>query len=1475
MPSINKIRFTNVVYEDGMKRYNDEIFHFDGFNGALVLENGGGKTVFIQTALQAILPHTNLSERKIRHTLQLDNYPAHIAIEWLLSESPRRYVVTCVSLFLAKNELNSYRYVYPYVNGDPNGIEGIPFVRKGTNRPSDRGEISEYYQQMTQRHIGAETFSTIKAFQEHIEEHYHIIKNEWEAIVQINSTEGGVEAFFDECRQTRQLLDRLLIPTVERAIAGHSEQAFADTFETHRDSFKQYKELKRQIIENQRIENRLTDYVETFLRLDEKEQTYLRHKQDAKAIMQLLWRQKEENRLLVEKLMEEHSAAEAESRLLEIKGLSVELRREEEELTKRKQAYARAEQTWETREHEHAAVSREYHSLQLAEIELSLKTEQERLSWLERELEKIDLDEKLQDLKQQFDHNTGELAGYYQEERSKTAEQLVPVEEQLVSIEADIGLKAERIRQAKSEYGEMKTQFDKLAGQLEQQQSEQEKTRNRLLSNPQQETVSDQLKQWIIRSNQLDEEGARLRTEQKKLQEQMSAGEQEMEETIRAKEHQGKMLAALDEKMHQLHAQQATLLSVLGRLYAPWERTESVYLKQETFRQRIQDELSRLERKREDLLLEERRAHRFKDDYEGQQRFFADPVIERRLPQWSHQVGSIETGIEYIRTLGEQERSFAVSYPLWATTLVTLSSCKPALLQKLDQIRTEMQFPIFVLSTEEARAIVKGEQTDWEAVTPHHWRKNESDTSFEEWKRQIEDGAIRAKKEREACEGRIKEWEQGQENIRTFLETYPRERYESYRDEQAETRAKLDLAQKRQNELKGSILSWKQQFEAQATRITRTASEYDGLAVRIKDGIEYERREKEMQERRIAQEEKRGHMEALDDRMNMMKEEEARLRDQALVLKETQRSLHGVLVKFDEEMERLGLSGIEPIFTGMTKSVLLEQRDDLKRKLDGTSSERNEIQIQIDGCRKKIGEERRRENRLREEHPADQFIPDFVFPENGNERLIELLGQKKRLESEVKAADDSLTKANSEKIKQQSRVERIEEKFVESFADEQPLSFTELWTVVETALEKEKRALGERKAHLAREEVRIRKEQDSMREAERKLEKFEYRHLFTGPSVTASVLTTEQENDFTYGRGAVADKIGEYLNRAEAMVEQEKGKVDREKEAFKTFCKTHISNIKMREMARQGIERKQSYQEIVAFHELMKVRIQTAIKYCDENIMQHDKMLEQYVLHIQNHLRTVVEELALIPRKTKVKTEEKWKEIFKFTIPEWTEEDGKLRIRRHIEWILEELDKGLTSGRFLNSEGQEDAGKVRRHIEMWTHSKQLLQTVMDGKEIRVACRKVTNDNQISTKSYSWDESNAWSGGEKWSKNMALFLGILSYTAEKQKHAIPNMRRHRSVIMDNPFGKASSNHVLSPVFFIAEQLGFQIIALTAHAEGKFLKDYFPVIYSCRLRQAVDSNRQIMTTEKHIHQAFFRDHEPRMLEHIGDMEQLELL
>ena len=299
MPAISKIRLTNVVYEDGNKRYNDEVFLFDGHNGAIILENGGGKTVFIHTVLQAILPHTNLGDRKIKETLQLENAPAHIGIEWIKNDNPRRYVATCVSLFLTKDGLDSIRYVYEYDGDSSDALDKMPFVREtdGKKRPADRGEMLDYYSAMKQKSLFARTFPTISSYKEHLEEQHHIISNEWESIVKINRDEGGIDKFFESCRTTTDLYDRLLIPTVEDSIMGHNKGSFVDTFENKRTSFHTYKKLKESLNENKQIQEELEKYVSIYEDYDLTKKAY----EESKAYAKGLWHVIQEQQMEVEK----------------------------------------------------------------------------------------------------------------------------------------------------------------------------------------------------------------------------------------------------------------------------------------------------------------------------------------------------------------------------------------------------------------------------------------------------------------------------------------------------------------------------------------------------------------------------------------------------------------------------------------------------------------------------------------------------------------------------------------------------------------------------------------------------------------------------------------------------------------------------------------------------------------------------------------------------------------------------------------------------------------------------------------------------------------------------------------------------------------------------------------------------------------------------------------------------------------------
>ncbi len=1468
MPSISKIRFTNVVYEDGMKRYNDEIFKFDGYNGAILLENGGGKTVFIQTALQAIIPHTNLSDRKIKQTLQLDNYPAHIAIEWILSDNPRRYLVTCVSLFLTKDGLGSYRYVYPYQSGDRHGIDEIPFVRKDSNRPADRGEISDYYQNMTQQYMNAQTFQTIKAFQEHIEEQYHIIANEWESIVKINSTEGGVEAFFDECKQTNQLFDRLLIPTVEGAIAGHNENTFADTFEKHRSSFKLYKELKEQIEENKAIEEELNRYVETYEGLHEHQQAYEQNKQRAKAVMNLIHNQQQARGTDLQEIEEKLLEWETAQRNHQKKELSLSIQQEQSTLDKLEVERQEAEQQLAMGKEDLTDAKTSFYSLKLAELKQQHKEEGDRQQSLQNQLETLDHDQDIEEIKDKLDENSHELMGYFShelEESTKRKQGLMIEKQPIVDQIEDVKKKEKELSgQLKQTQGT----FNQNAGVIQNLEKQMIRIQNRILSNPDQESVKDSAQQWEKRLVSLDNQIVQLKTDNKQLEGKIKEAKEQKEAVEKQREEKDHTRIKLETEIQQIEQAHEKVKALLGSLRSQWATYDSIYLKQDSITQQIHDSIQRIVNEREDRLYKERLAHRFMDDYGSQDLFFADPYLEKQIKQWSNQFDLLETGVQFIQSLEESVLEEAAKYPLWPMTLITTETEQEQLKQKVQHLNKHLQFPIDVLSIEEARAIVKGEHLPSSPIVPNHWTENQHPTTFEDWKQSMKEQAEEASGVRKEVEARLEEWNRGAEQLSSFLRDYPYEDYQNRKDSLVKLTQELQECSAEQRRLQTSITEDEQLLSTQKERIDSSEKEHQGLERKLEAAIEYLSLEKEHGELKKSQEELSQQIAAFERSMRSNERHLLRLQEEKEQIEDLVRSeqyYYNTLID-DPLYQEVKLFGAK--YSSKAINVLKAEREELGFALRKLSSTRREIQLQLENAHKE---------RLRLQTSMKEIVLDYgplnevmLFPPNGKEQISMLREKMKELEIVVKKGSKQHEEVNGKKIKQEKVVELAIDQFQQEFQGEEPEPFTDSLSKVQEQLIEEKQGLQEKHAFLLREQERFNKELTSITDAYHELNRFEEAHHFIGPSIVATALSENEVQDFTYDRLTFVKRVTSELKQGKDNVSKEWSKVERAKDTFKAFCKNKITNVKMQKMARDGIDSKRTYKEVIEFQTHMQKRIQTAIKYNEASIMDHDKQLEQFVTHINSHLRTIAGELELIPKKTKVKVEDKWKEIYKFTIPEWTEEEGKSRIRKHIEWILDQLE----SERFRNHEGQEDTGKVRKEIETWIQSKQLLRVVMNNEMMKVTCRKVTNDNQVTTRSYSWEQSNVWSGGEKWSKNMTLFLGILNYVAEKQKHIEANMKRHRVVIMDNPFGKASSDHVLNPVFFIAEQLGFQIIALTAHAEGKFLRDYFPVIYSCRLRKAADSNKQIMTKEKQLHQAYFQDHEPQALDRLGEVEQMEL-
>lgn len=1475
LPAISKIRFTNIIYENGGKRFNDEIFEFDGHNGVILLENGGGKTVIIQTALQAILPHTNLGERKIRDTLSLESGAGHIAIEWILNDRPRRYGVTAVSLYLAPEGIKSLRYAYEYTAGDDHAIEHIPFVKKGQEglmRSTSRQEIQEYYQYMNGQKLNAHTFDTIKSFQEYIEENFHIIHSEWKNISLINGAEGDVEKFFEQCKTTSQLIDKLLIPIVEEALVGKGTDDFVNMFEKQREHFKTHRELRSRISQSQEIEKRIGHYVSTYSIYDEMKNHIRNKRGQAKSLYKFIAGEEDKARKEIENMEDAQEILNEENQELERKKLSYELAKINEVLKQNKENYEIILYEYKRIKGNLEAKEKRLEELEIAEIRLAIKEEEERIIRLTKEINQLDADYETMDLKDRLDENSSILKGYFQnklnnleKETTKTSIQADKYEEELkLTLIKSEDLEKERESLIKDGAG--------LETEINIKKNIMEDIKKEILSNPTNEKVEIEYPKWRNRLEEIERINQGHRDHIRSLKNRKNLLLNEIPGINRQVRNLIKDATLSERNLQEIHSQHEGMLAMIRILRPGWKNFDSIYLKQESIVQYMEEKLETIKDERERLLEDERLSYRFLDYYGNNKYFIGEPLLESWVDSWKNQFNLLELGSGYIEKISNEFDqdidSLYKAYPLWTLAIITSDSEVNKLYNKIEEEKEKLISPIIVLSQEEASRIVLGRiNIEERYVYPAIWQKNIHRPSFEKWKEELLISANEIVEERKNKEIQENDWHEKLKKIKEFLIDYPYERYNQLKEDQEKSQKRLEDSKELLMTKEVESENIGEEIEQYEIKLKNLEDESNYLEKNIAGALDYFKRDKEIDRVYMQLYKKKEEINKLDKDILVNKNEIEGNKDMIESTKEEIRSLNTQISRILSDDNYKEVKDLQSLYRDISKINILEDRNYIKSMLAEKQKDRPELESKL----KKAGqnkEERIRSLELKYKFTKYKINDNIKYPYNGREEINNLAEALIRLRKERKKVQP-LKVEKEEKLNESNYEYGLREKdFLKKF--NHIINFMDPLPAVDKQIKAEKIEIEEREKYIRTNMKRLEKELKDIGENLQRLKIEDGKYEFLSDRIEGKLLEADKIQNLPYNRNGILTNLIDEMQELKLKIEKQLEKVNMEKAHFIQFLNENPIEIRLKEMAISGVKNKKDFVQLLEWQKNMSKTLNRVIKIHEKHMMEHDRELNQFIQYLYTHLSDLAYEIGTISKNTKVKIDDKWREIYQIQVPSWNEDRGKEEIRKHVDWIVKQLNEDS----FLDEEGKEDISKVRKAIETWLQPKQLLNTIMLGQEIKVKCRKVTNDGKVSSTYYSWNSSNQWSGGEKWSKNMALFLGILNYSAEKRQHIIASQKRNRTVIMDNPFGKASSDHVLNPVFFIAEQLGFQFIVLTAHGDGRYIRDYFPIVYSCKLRPTVKGDSSILTKEKIINHAFFRDNDPMTIERIGDKEQFRL-
>lgn len=231
-----------------------------------------------------------------------------------------------------------------------------------------------------------------------------------------------------------------------------------------------------------------------------------------------------------------------------------------------------------------------------------------------------------------------------------------------------------------------------------------------------------------------------------------------------------------------------------------------------------------------------------------------------------------------------------------------------------------------------------------------------------------------------------------------------------------------------------------------------------------------------------------------------------------------------------------------------------------------------------------------------------------------------------------------------------------------------------------------------------------------------------------------------------------------------------------------------------------------------------------AIERLQEHVQQQlrniDQRVNEMALRTWRHVDSLLDQLKELHRRAKIELRGEKLNLFKIEFKKPDEAEGKAAIKDYLHRMVEEAAR--------QHQQNVDKDEIDQFLNDAVKSAQLLDRVVNLDDISIQLLKPGDyENSYVKKQYDrWDHLNDWSQGQRFAGRFSLFVVLLSYL----RHSRSGGRESSSVILaDNPFGKASSSHILEIINTITYYQNVQLFCCTALRNTEILRE-FPVIYS---------------------------------------------
>ena len=1432
----------NFSYNNDKRHIIDELLNFyQGENALLSLTNGGGKSVLVQLMLQPVIPCARLQSRSISDFFRKRRQPAYVLIEWKLDDMGG-YLMTgiCIAGYEAqagegieeRTGIRYFTFTVKYNRSNTYDVENIPFAMKSgqlINILSFKDAVALIAEKSHDPRLGISYFSSDEAqeYGKHLGS-FNISQDEWRNIlVKINDDEGGVKEIFEKCKNTQQLMNDWILKTVDKVIYRSRE----DSQKLER----MLENLTEEMISNEQYIYDRQLMTEFLGRMQE-------YSKEIKQLLEGLDGQKRLENSLGQLFTYIEEGNEKNRKICNSNNdIIAECRRELEliNLEERSLHYHECEKKYFIYRDTQGEIKKRYEEAQTRQAQCRHEQDLQKAAGLFGRIREID----------------AELAGL--EEQIAEFRQVIGKDEKILSLEYSLKLAYEdRLKALDIELdclikeidalGEVKTRCDKETNHAMAEKDRLGKDcavikhKNRQFEE-EEESLKQKLALTYTRNlfGEADPEDMKKATKalNNKLYKAEYARDQ-LEAAIDGIKAESRNIETNLSKCRQQIVQLNTNLSDTVKQISEYDEAERKLcgiFEKYGLEDRLRFDTAYREKSFEEILAKlERTIFGIKKELDKKDETAA--MLKNGTLHVSNEFADFlklsgiefETGETYLRKQKKEIRDRLVEgNPLLPFSFILREEGMKQLVEASPELPVYQPVPLITFDILDMQLEAKGRLVNQRPgisfLCLYDGRMLDAadlDTYMGQLRRESEELGARLKHYNTA----LKETREDagisasftyEQDPRYHLETAQKEIAEKLKESEATleklTEKKDELSRRLEDAYKSMLKIHKSVDTAKA--------DLNAFSQLLEKSGKYELDRKNLNAHQKT-------MDELDKKLAACKEEKTRA---------DTRLTEALQEKNAKDRQREDIDGKYDLVRHVPPAALLDEPlHILEGRLAGIKSQHAQDLRQLEIRRdEKKGDRRARERELGRLKLAEEQYASVIFMQD---RLDGLEEELERLEQSVKALAERESEANaklgSAKTKMETALEEIQKLGAEEPVPEDAIhpDFT-----------RRRKEAGEREEEKNRENNKLR---DFIAQSERIADQIRQQVKIAGKADLSGYSPTgDVKKEYSQLAEALSEKrkandtSSRYLNAKYLQIEN----AYKEKNSNITNIFKGLEPFKSRtDMDFDGFY--YFYERIERQNEALKdfIRIlETRLANLERN--KSDMVQQSYMQAVQ-----IFEEVQKISEDSSIRLSGKSKPVQMLQIdmqPLAERHAGLESVAAYIGYCTDKIRTDIKAGK-----SKED---IHRSIEKLISSRELLNKVSDLSNLKIKTYKI--DFNINNSEYkTWEQVlRENSGGERFVAIFSVLAALISYTRKSRMKAegLSGKSDTRVLLMDNPFGPISSEHLLKPLFEIARKYNTQMICLTDLKQNSIL-NCFNLIYMLKIRTGTLGTKEYLKFEEHI-------------------------